>query len=459
MLRVQSLAYARDQQSIFSGLTFNVDPGTILHIKGANGAGKSSLLRILAGLCSASSGSLHCAVSRLYIGHQMGLHPALSPVQNLLWLMKLRGLASSSMIAAIHHALRALGLEGEAHTSCKALSKGQYQRVGLARLMLDPAKLWILDEPCTGLDAGGIHFLEACYERQLQRGGAIIIASHQDCFGDALQAQVITLVPHQTSFSEWHSGTYIPVFDDLPSLESTPLMLTRKNFLNRPLVSIFGAFWGLLRRDCMIYSQHPADPLAALGFFSLISSLFLILFGFLPSLLVQIGPALIWMAVLLALLMSIESILRSDYQAGALDHLILSKHPLAVLCFSKMLAHMLVVGLPLLLVAPVVALLFHFNPAAVVALALSLLLGIPSITLIASVGAALTLGLERGAWLVMLLILPLLLPLILLGVHAVICAAQGLAWQADILLLSAVFIFSVVAAPLLMAFTLRVSLE
>ncbi len=459
MLRVQNLAYARDQQQIFSELTFNVDPGTILHIKGANGAGKSSLLRILAGLCAASAGRLDCAASRLYIGHQMGLHPALSPVQNLLWLMKLQDLGRSLMIPLIHHALSELDLEAEAHTPCKALSKGQYQRVGLARLMLDPAKLWILDEPCTGLDARGIYFLEACYTQQLQRGGAIIMASHQDCLGDRFQAQVITLAPHQTSFSEWHSGTYIPVFDDLPSLESTPLMHTRKNFLDRPLVSVFRVFWGMLRRDCMIYRQHPADSLASLGFFSLISSLFLILFGFLSALLVQIGPALIWMAVLLALLMTIESILRSDYQAGALDHLILSRHPLAVLCFAKMLAHMLVIGLPLLLVAPVVAVLFHFNRAAVVALALSLLLGIPAISLIASVGAALTLGLERGAWLVMLLILPLLLPLVLLGVHAVMCAAQGLAWQADILLLSALLTFSLVAAPLLMAFTLRVSLE
>lgn len=193
MLRVQSLAYARDQQSIFSGLTFNVSPGTILHIRGANGAGKSSLLRILAGLCSASAGSLHCAVSRLYIGHQMGLHPALSPLQNLLWLMKLQDQGRSPMIPVIHHALSELNLEAEAHTPCKVLSKGQYQRVGLARLMLDPAKLWILDEPCTGLDAAGIHFLEGCYERQLQRGGAIIMASHQDCLGDIFQAQVITL--------------------------------------------------------------------------------------------------------------------------------------------------------------------------------------------------------------------------------------------------------------------------
>ncbi len=204
MLRVQNLAYARDQQSIFSGLTFNVDPGTILHIKGANGAGKSSLLRILAGLCSASAGRLHCTVSRLYIGHQMGLHPALSPVQNLLWFMKLQDLGSSLTMAMIHHVLSELDLAEEALRPCKTLSKGQYQRVGLARLRLDPAKLWILDEPCTGLDARGIHFLEACYERQLQRGGAIVLASHQDCLGDSLQTQVITLA----SLSKpMHAGT------------------------------------------------------------------------------------------------------------------------------------------------------------------------------------------------------------------------------------------------------------
>ena len=225
------------------------------------------------------------------------------------------------------------------------------------------------------------------------------------------------------------------------------------------LVSVFRAFWGLLRRDCVIYIRHPAESLASLGFFSLIMSFFLILFGVSPQLLSQIGPALIWMAVLLALLMSIEAILRSDYQTGALDHLLLSPCPLAALCLAKMLAHMLVMGLPLLVLAPLVAGLFHFNSAAVVALALSLLLGIPAISLIASVGAALTLGLERGAWLLMLLILPLLLPLILLGVHAVTSAAQGLAWQADILLLSALLTFSLVAMPMLMAFTLRVSLE
>ena len=225
------------------------------------------------------------------------------------------------------------------------------------------------------------------------------------------------------------------------------------------LVSVLRAFFGLLRRDSVIYIRHPVESLASLGFFSLIMSFFLILFGFSPQLLSQIGAALIWMAVLLALLMSIEAVLRSDYQTGALDHLLLSPYPLAVLCLAKILAHMLVMGLPLLVLAPLVSGLFHFNSAAVVALALSLLLGIPTISLIASVGAALTLGLERGAWLLMLLILPLLLPLILLGVHAVTSAAQGLAWQADILLLGALLIFSLVAMPMLMAFTLRVSLE
>ncbi len=219
------------------------------------------------------------------------------------------------------------------------------------------------------------------------------------------------------------------------------------------------AFWGMLSRDCMIYIRHPAEPLASLGFFSLIMSLFLILFGFVPTVLSQIGPALIWMVVLLSILMTIEVIVRSDYQSGALDQLLLSRHPLAVLCFAKILAHVFVMGLPLVIVAPLVGMLFHLSTETMLALALSLCLGIPSITLIASVGAALTLGLDRGVWLVMLLIVPLLLPVLLFGSHAVLCASQNLPYTGDLLLLGALCILTLVSMPLLMAFSLKVSLE
>lgn len=215
----------------------------------------------------------------------------------------------------------------------------------------------------------------------------------------------------------------------------------------------------MFRRDCLLYIRHPADVLASLGFFALMISLFLILFGGSPQRLQAIGPALVWMAILLSVLINIEVVLRSDYQAAVLDHLLLSQYPLALLCFAKILAHMCVMGLPLLLLTPVVGLLFHFNTASVLALVFSVALGIPSMSLIGSVGAALTLGLERGAWLVMLLVLPLLLPLLLVGTHAVMQAAQDLSYHADLLLLGALCVLSIVSMPMLMALSVRVSLE
>ncbi len=190
MLRVHDLGYVFEHKPIFSNLTFSLGPGMLLQIQGANGAGKTSLLRILAGLCSASVGRLHCTVSRLYLGHHLGLHPDLSPVQNLIWFMQLQGAVDR---LALLHVLKDLDLEAQTHIPCKRLSKGQCQRVGLARLKLEDSKLWILDEPCTGLDKQGIQKLLEYATLHLKQGGAIVGASHQDWLIEPFQRQVITL--------------------------------------------------------------------------------------------------------------------------------------------------------------------------------------------------------------------------------------------------------------------------
>ncbi len=190
MLSVRDLGYAFDHKPLFSNLTFDLGPAMVLQVQGANGAGKTSLLRILAGLCSASVGILRCTVSRLYLGHHLGLHPALSPMQNLLWFMQLRGVVDHPALLRV---LKDVDLEAEAHIPCKRLSKGQCQRVGLARLSLEDSKLWILDEPCTGLDRQGIQKLLEYAALQLKRGGAIVWASHQDLLIEPFQRQIITL--------------------------------------------------------------------------------------------------------------------------------------------------------------------------------------------------------------------------------------------------------------------------
>jgi heme exporter protein A len=176
VIKVQGLTYARHAQKIFSKITFDLPPSTLLQIRGPNGIGKSSLLKVLAGLWPAASGTIHGPERLLYMGHQLGIHPALNPVQNLAYLLGLQ--ASNTALAQIQQVLAALGLAPYARSPCVQLSRGQWQRLGIARLALDQSSLWILDEPCTALDEAGI----LCFKDQLflhlGRGGSVILASH-----------------------------------------------------------------------------------------------------------------------------------------------------------------------------------------------------------------------------------------------------------------------------------------
>jgi heme exporter protein A len=187
MLKVSALGCEWGNQKLFSKLTFEVAPGSALRVSGANGVGKSSLLKILTGLLLPSAGSIFWRGQTvragdpfflselLYIGHKVGIQPALTPLQNLNWLIGIRG---NSSFTQIKFALKAVGLQGFENTPCEVLSKGQCQRVALARLWLAPPVCWILDEPFTGLDETGIYLIREQFLAHLELGGIIVIATH-----------------------------------------------------------------------------------------------------------------------------------------------------------------------------------------------------------------------------------------------------------------------------------------
>lgn len=219
MLRANGLGCERENQVLFSNLTFDVGPGVLFSVSGKNGSGKSSLLKILAGLCPATSGSVvwegspvqpgdpGFLANLLYIGHKLGLQPALSPLQNLKWLLGLSGSAASGggmetqpdrspvldslqaidsgtpldsveSVSSIIQALQTVGLLGVEDLPCEVLSRGQCQRLVLARLWLNPPKCWILDEPFTALDDQGKALLLKRFDTHLSQGGMIVVASH-----------------------------------------------------------------------------------------------------------------------------------------------------------------------------------------------------------------------------------------------------------------------------------------
>ncbi len=177
MLRARELGLERGGRQLFSGIELELERGQLVQVEGANGAGKTSLLRILAGLSRYGfSGSVERFTPQLFLGHQSAVKGLLTPRENLAW--HVAGEAGFSA-EAIDAALAAVNLYGYEDVPSHALSAGQHRRVNLARLFLTRAPLWLLDEPFTAIDRTGVAVLEARLLAHLQHGGGVLLTSHQ----------------------------------------------------------------------------------------------------------------------------------------------------------------------------------------------------------------------------------------------------------------------------------------
>lgn len=187
LLNAHNLSCVKQDRILFEQLSLQLAPGELLQIKGKNGAGKSSLLRILAGLARAEEGQLHYltqplsevaadyAANLCFIGHQSGIHEQLTALENMQFWRAAAALPASDDFSL----LATLGLAGLEDIPCRMLSAGQQRRVSLARLWTTSAQIWILDEPFTALDQSAISRLQAHFITHLNRGGAIILTTHQ----------------------------------------------------------------------------------------------------------------------------------------------------------------------------------------------------------------------------------------------------------------------------------------
>ncbi|MEP6391212.1 MAG: cytochrome c biogenesis heme-transporting ATPase CcmA [Halioglobus sp.] len=177
LLAAQSLSLERGGRQLFDGLSFAVCAGQLIQVDGANGAGKTSLLRILAGLSRYGfEGNITRQSSLLYLGHQAGVKQLLTPRENLAWHAAGEGEYAN---ADIEQALAHVGLTGYEDVSSHTLSAGQHRRVNLARLYLSSSPLWLLDEPFAAIDQKGVAELERLMVKHVSAGGAVIITSHQ----------------------------------------------------------------------------------------------------------------------------------------------------------------------------------------------------------------------------------------------------------------------------------------
>jgi heme exporter protein B len=215
----------------------------------------------------------------------------------------------------------------------------------------------------------------------------------------------------------------------------------------------------VVRRDMLLAMRRRSDVLTVLLFFVIVVSLFPLGVGPEPALLRTIAPGVIWVAALLASMLALSRVFSQDHADGTLEQMLLSATPLGVIVAAKVLAHWLITGLPLVLLAPVLALQFDLPQEFFGELMLSLLLGTPALSLIGAIGAALTLGLRGGGALLALLVLPLYIPVLIVGAGALDAAAAGLGAGAHLLLLGAFLVVAAAFAPWVVAVSLRIAFE
>ena len=219
-----------------------------------------------------------------------------------------------------------------------------------------------------------------------------------------------------------------------------------------------GVAWAL-RRDLRLALRSKAELGVQLLFYAIVVTLFPLGVGTDPALLHALAPGILWVAALLASLLSLPRLFAADFADGTLEQIALSPHPLPAIISGKIAAHWLTSGAPLTLLSPLLALQFGLSRAELGILALGLLLGTPTLSLLGAVGAALTLGLRAGGALLALLILPLYVPILIFGAGAVEAVHSGLGAGAELSLLGATLLAAIVGAPFAAAAAVRIALD
>jgi heme exporter protein B len=226
-----------------------------------------------------------------------------------------------------------------------------------------------------------------------------------------------------------------------------------------PLMNTSQVMVAVFKREIALGLRQKGEVLTPLVFFMVIASLFPLGVGAETKLLLRMAPGVLWVSALLAAMLSLQRMFATDHADGSLEQMVLSPTPLGLLVVSKAVAHFTMSGLPLVFVAPVLGLQFGMDGRAMGILMLSLLLGTPTLSLIGSIGAALTLGVRGAGVLLSLLILPLYIPVLIFGAGAVEADAAGLGIGGHFSLLAALLVMSLFFTPMATAAALRISLE
>lgn len=222
---------------------------------------------------------------------------------------------------------------------------------------------------------------------------------------------------------------------------------------------MFNAFSQVVAKELKGAFRRQSDILNPIWFFVIVVTLFPLGIGSDPALLKRIAPGVIWVAALLAALLSFERLFKDDFIDGSLEQLMLTAYPLPWLVFAKVFAHWLLTGLPILLISPLLAVFLALDKNTYFALFLTLLIGTPILSLLGAIGVALTVGLRKGGILLSLIMLPLSIPILIFSTMAIDAASYGQSYLGLLALLGAMLVASITLAPFAIAASLRVSIS
>ncbi|WP_033067804.1 heme exporter protein CcmB [Thalassospira australica] len=218
-------------------------------------------------------------------------------------------------------------------------------------------------------------------------------------------------------------------------------------------------FLAILQRDLRLALRQGADSVMVVAFFIVTTTLFPFGVGPEANILARIASGVIWVSALLAAMLSLERVFQTDYEDGTLELLTLSPVSLELLVLGKVLAHWLTTGLPLIIAAPLMAVMLNMDQDGFITLITAMLLGTPALSLIGAIGAALILGARRGGVLVSLLVLPLYIPVLIFGAGAVEAALLGISATAQLQIMAAILLLALTATPFATAHAVRQAME
>jgi heme exporter protein B len=226
-----------------------------------------------------------------------------------------------------------------------------------------------------------------------------------------------------------------------------------------PAPSAAAGFVAMLKRDLLLSYRHKGELANPLIFFLMVVTMVPLGISPDPQFLASLAPGMIWVVALLASLLSMDVLFRSDFDDGSLEQLLISPQPLYFMVLAKVLAHWMVTGLPLTLAAPLLGVMLALPEGGYMPLCLTLLIGTASLSLIGAVGAALTVALRKGGLLLSLIIMPLYIPILIFGASAVSNAIDGFAIMGQLAVLGAFAAVAIVLAPIAAAGALRVAIN